>query len=208
MKQFMHEHDLNLDAGALCLDFANTVEWHASDHPDDRLHDYADLIDWAETIGLIPADRAKQLRQEARRQPEDAALAFERAIELRETVYRLFANYTGQGVFDEADLAQLNESLKETMSHMQIVPTAEGFEWSWTGSSNDFGQIVWPAVRSAGDLLTSETLDRVRQCADDRGCGYLFVDMSRNRSRRWCSMESCGNRAKAQRHYRRQKEVQ
>jgi len=51
--------------------------------------------------------------------------------------------------------------------------------------------------------LTSEELDRVRECADDRGCGYLFMDTSRNRSRKWCDMRGCGNRAKAQRHYRR-----
>ena len=71
-----------------------------------------------------------------------------------------------------------------------------------------FDRILWPVARSAGELLISDKLDRVRQCADDRGCGYLFVDTSRNRSRRWCSMESCGNRAKAHRHYQRQQKGQ
>jgi predicted RNA-binding Zn ribbon-like protein len=64
---------------------------------------------------------------------------------------------------------------------------------------------MWPVVHSAAELLTSPHLDRVRQCADDRGCGFLFFDTSRNGSRRWCSMESCGNRAKARRHYQRTK---
>jgi predicted RNA-binding Zn ribbon-like protein len=50
-------------------------------------------------------------------------------------------------------------------------------------------------------LVTSKEIKRVGECADDRGCGYLFIDTSRNHSRRWCSMEACGNRAKAQRHY-------
>ncbi|MFN2104362.1 MAG: CGNR zinc finger domain-containing protein [Candidatus Promineifilaceae bacterium] len=202
----MHEHDLNLDAGALCLEFANTVEWHASDHPDDRLHDYAGLIAWAEGIGLLAADRADRLREAARAEPEKAGIAFHRATELRETIYRLFASYAEQGVFEEGDLAQLNEGLGETLAHARIVPAAGGFEWGWTEAGADFNQILWPVLRSAADLLASDTLDRVRQCADDRGCGYLFVDTSRNRSRRWCSMESCGNRAKAQRHYRRQKQ--
>ena len=60
--------------------------------------------------------------------------------------------------------------------------------------------MLWPVAHSAAELLISDDLDRVKQCADDRGCGWLFVDTSRNRSRRWCSMESCGNRAKVQRH--------
>ena len=71
---------------------------------------------------------------------------------------------------------------------------------------NNLERVVWPVARSAADLLTSDLLSRVRRCEDDRGCGYLFIDTSRNRSRRWCSMESCGNRAKARRHYARQKD--
>jgi len=61
-------------------------------------------------------------------------------------------------------------------------------------------------VHDAAGLLTSEKLDRVEECADDR-CGWLFLDVSRNRSRRWCAMEDCGNRAKARRHYKRKRAV-
>jgi predicted RNA-binding Zn ribbon-like protein len=68
--------------------------------------------------------------------------------------------------------------------------------------------MLWPVARSAADLLTSaEELARVGQCADDRGCGWLFFDTSRNHSRRWCAMKDCGNRAKARRHYRRQRKA-
>jgi predicted RNA-binding Zn ribbon-like protein len=63
--------------------------------------------------------------------------------------------------------------------------------------------MLWPIAREAANLLTSKDIKRMGECADDRGCGYLFFDTSRNHSRRWCSMESCGNRAKAQRHYQR-----
>ena len=65
-------------------------------------------------------------------------------------------------------------------------------------------RIFWPIAHSAVDLLTSEDIDRVGQCGDDRGCGWLFFDTNRNHSRRWCRMEDCGNRAKAHRHYHRQ----
>ena len=198
----------DLDSGALCLDFANTVEWRNSDDPDDHLNSYGDLASWAEAAGLVLADRADQLRSLAERQPEKARVAFDRAIQLRETIYRFFAAYSEKGVSDAGDLAHLNAALRESMAHAQVVPSAEGFAWGWTESEGGFEQVLWPIARSAGELLTSDKLHRVSQCADDRGCGYLFMDTSRNHSRRWCSMESCGNRAKAQRHYERQKKEQ
>ena len=204
----MHTETFDLDAGALSLDFANTVEWHASDQPDEYLNSYADLIAWAEAAEIVSEDRADQLRHMAEKRPEEAGVVFDRAIQLRETIYRIFADYSGQGGFHADDLALLNEALSESMSHLQVAASAEGFAWGWTESPESLDEMLWPVVRSAGELLTSEKLDRVSQCSDDRGCGYLFVDTSRNHSRRWCSMESCGNRAKAQRHYKRQQEAQ
>jgi len=202
----MHAETFDLDAGALSLDFANTVEWHASDQPDEYLNSYADLIAWAEAAEIVSEDRADQLRQLAEKRPEEAGVVFDRAIQLRETIYRIFADYSGQGGFHADDLALLNEALSESMSHLQVAASAEGFAWGWVDSRPRLDEVLWPVVRSAAELLTSERLDRVSECADDRGCGYLFIDTSRNRSRRWCSMESCGNRAKAQRHYHKRKQ--
>jgi predicted RNA-binding Zn ribbon-like protein len=104
------------------------------------------------------------------------------------------------------DLAVLNDVLSGALPYMVVTPTWDGFAWDWIDRPDDFDQILWPVARSVSELLTSPHLDRVRKCADDRGCGYLFLDKSKNRSRRWCSMGSCGNRAKAQRHYERTKE--
>jgi predicted RNA-binding Zn ribbon-like protein len=197
----------DLDSGALCLDFANTAEWHASDDPDDKLDNYNDLVAWAETAAILPVEQAHQLREMAARQPEKAQAAFDKAIELREIIYRLFAAYAEQKTFSEADLAALNKVLSEAMSKVLVLPATAGFGWGWAANGQSLEEILWPVARSAGELLTSDQLERVRQCADDRGCGYLFVDTSRNRSRRWCSMESCGNRAKAHRHYKKQKQA-
>jgi predicted RNA-binding Zn ribbon-like protein len=128
---------------------------------------------------------------------------FERAIQLRETIYRIFSFLAANRSVALDDLAFLNEALSKSLAHLRITSSSTGFSWDWSDTSETLDQVLWPIVRSATELLTSKDLERVRQCADDRGCGYLFIDMSRNRSRRWCSMESCGNRAKAQRHYRR-----
>jgi predicted RNA-binding Zn ribbon-like protein len=199
----MHTDSFDLDAGALSLNFSNTVEWRNSDHINDKLANFADLITWAEAADILSAERADELRRLAENQPEEAAAAFARAIELRESIYRLFADFTGEGTFNSADLALINQAMGESLSHLKLVPSAEGFDWGWTGGADGFEQILWPVVRSAGELLISDQLPRVRECANERGCGYLFVDTSRNGSRRWCSMESCGNQAKARRHYKR-----
>ena len=110
-------------------------------------------------------------------------------------------------LFQEAirrpDLAALNAALSKVLANACLVPAEDGFAWAWGGEDAALRRVLWPIVRSAAELLTSDKLDRVGQCAGD-SCGWLFLDTSRNRSRRWCEMEHCGNRAKARRHYRRQ----
>jgi predicted RNA-binding Zn ribbon-like protein len=69
---------------------------------------------------------------------------------------------------------------------------------------DELDRMLWPVARSAADTLTSGDLKRVRRCAR-QGCDWLFVDTSKNRSRRWCSMSMCGSRVKAGRYYRRVK---
>lgn len=196
----------DFDAGAICLDFANTVEWHDSDQPQDWIKEYTDLVEWSAQGGLIPAGRADHLCQLAQEQPAGAKAAYTWAVQLRKAIYRLFADYATTEQVDDRDLAILNEGVRTAYANLNMVPTPAGFSWEWLDRPDDFHQVWWPVARSAGELLTSTELDRVAQCADDRGCGYLFYDTSRNRSRRWCSMDSCGNRAKARRHYRRQKQ--
>lgn len=204
----MSTDSFDLDAGALCLDFTNTLEWRNSDDPVEHLKSYADLLSWAEAAGVLSPETAQVLRRAAQKKPEEAVATHTYAIVLREAIYRLFASRSGEGLFDAGDLALLNQAIEEALSHLHVVRADAGFGWDWARGANSFEQVWWPVARSAGDLLTSEMLNRVHQCADDRGCGYLFVDTSRNHSRRWCSMESCGNRAKAQRHYQRQQQAQ
>jgi predicted RNA-binding Zn ribbon-like protein len=191
----------DFDSGVLCLDFANTVDWHASPNPIEKLNDYLDLVDWGEDAGVLSTREAGQLRHMAEQHPEDAAAVLKHALNLRETIYRIFTAIGGKRPVDPADLSILNAVLPEALSRMQIVATTKGFDWRWVKSQDTLDAMLWPVARSAADLLFSDDLDRVRECADDRGCGYLFIDTSRNRSRRWCSMASCGNRAKAKRHY-------
>jgi predicted RNA-binding Zn ribbon-like protein len=85
------------------------------------------------------------------------------------------------------------------MSHLRLVPGRDRVEWAWSGERL-LDDVAWRVARSAADLLTTADLALVRECAADT-CGWLFLDRSRNRSRRWCDMNVGGNRAKVRRHY-------
>src|SRR5579884_2172286 len=102
------------------------------------------------------------------------------------------------------DLKLLNMRLSEAMAQARIVPDTQGYKWDWVRDEQALDRILWPVVRSAADLLTSEKLPDVRACAAE-DCRWLFLDISKNHSRRWCDMQTCGNQAKARRHYQRAK---
>lgn len=188
----------------LCLDFANTVDWRTAAQPHESLTSYADLVAWGQRTGIVPEGRARRLLEESARGPAQAAAVLERATALRKAIYRVFSAIAAGCAPEAADIATLNSALTETMSRLQLSWTTNGFAWRWTADEDALDQVLWPVVRSAAELLTSAELDRVGVCAGD-GCGWLFFDTSKNRSRRWCSMQDCGNRAKARRHYRRRR---
>ena len=186
----------------LCLDFSNTVEWRAREHPQESLTSYADLVSWGLDAGIVTNKEARLLLREARRRPDEASAALERAVSLRESIYRIFSSVAAKRRPKKEDLEILNDALAEAMAHARVVQAGAGFAWDWAGRERALEGILWPVVRSVAVLLTSGDLERVRECAGV-GCGWLFVDVSRNRLRRWCDMKSCGNRAKARRHYER-----
>ncbi|WP_119068253.1 CGNR zinc finger domain-containing protein [Aggregatilinea lenta] len=189
----------------ICLDFANTNEWHASAHPTEHITSYADLVAWAAQAGILPDETAQAALARAEAHPAEAQAVLAHAWTLREAIYRIVVAIIEGGSVADGDMAILNETLASTLPRAQLVATDHGFEWGWDVRPGALDAMIGPVARSAADLLTSEDRGRIGQCADDRGCGWLFYDRSRNRSRRWCSMESCGNRAKAKQHYERER---
>ena len=194
---------MNLIGGALCLDFTNTVGGRRDTGViEDKLNGYSDLIAWSRHTGTLTEAEARNLTREAARRPAEANETFERAIALREALYRIFTALTEGSSPKAADIAVLNVELSQALAHSELVAAGEGFTWSWSHRRDALDLVLWPIARSAAELLTSPDLARVRECAGD-SCGWLFVDTSKNRSRRWCDMSDCGNRAKARRHYAR-----
>jgi predicted RNA-binding Zn ribbon-like protein len=156
---------------------------------------------WARSINLLPDRTVQQLLRAADQHPAEAARVLDRAVALREAIYHIFVAVAGGRSPATSDQATLNAELSHSMSKSRLVWNKANFDWGRQGEDGDLDQVLWWILRSATSLLTSEDVKRVGVCADDRGCGWLFFDTSRNRTRQWCSMRGCGNRAKARRHY-------
>jgi predicted RNA-binding Zn ribbon-like protein len=197
---------LELVSAELCLNFANTVGNHKSDEPNERITTYQELVAWSRHVGILSDRVAKQIVREAALRPEEARQVLDRTIALREAIYHIFAAESSGVAPQAAEVAILNDALSSAMARARLARTEDGFVWNWTREEGGLDQMLWPITRSAADLLTSDDLDLVRECANET-CGWLFVDTSKNHSRRWCSMSDCGNRAKARRHYARAHKV-
>jgi predicted RNA-binding Zn ribbon-like protein len=193
--------NLKLLGGRLCLDFVNTLDWRGTDSPQEFLKTYDDLIQWSRHAGICSLPESGKLSKMAEQLNAEAKKALNRSLKLRETIYRLFAaGIANQKPLNE-DLAFFNLNLSRSMKNSQIVPTADGYAWDITGNQTNLDWILNPIIRSAAEILVSDERNKVKACAD-AACGWLFIDVSRNRSRRWCDMQDCGNRAKATRFYK------
>lgn len=196
-------HNLELVGGHLCLDLANTVSSRADGPGRDYVRSYDDLVDWSEHAGLLRAEEADHLRAAATAEPGEATAVLRRAIALREAVYRAFAGLVAGHQPSDADLETSNAELAAALAHLRLGRGNTGFAWVWQADGDALARMLWPIARSAAELLTSDDLPRLRVCAGE-GCDWLFVDLSKNGSRRWCTMAACGSRSKARRYYWRQ----
>jgi predicted RNA-binding Zn ribbon-like protein len=193
---------VDLVGGKLCLDFANTFEPRLGDHQSDYLASYAEVVRCTSHAGSLSEEEAQLLLLEAEDKPSEAMAAFERAVALRETVYRVFSAVARGAEPESSDLDALSAAHLEALAHCHIMRTAEGFGWARVASEDKLESPLWPVVFSATGLLTTGDLTRVKECPpEEGGCGWLFYDMSKNRSRRWCDMAECGSRVKMRRYY-------
>ena len=190
--------------GQLALDFANTVNWHAAPYPGELLTDYGRLLAWGEQTGAIAATSASDARAAAARDPQGATAALARGVALREAIYGLFSARAAGRALPAADLAALNDALAATLPQLRVVASDADLLWGWEDGAVDLSRPLWPVVRAAADLLTAPDCALVRECAGD-DCGWLFLDTSRNHTRRWCDSRDCGNRARVRQHYARQR---
>lgn len=192
-----------LTGGALCLDFVNTL----GDRPravEEHLNSYRDLLAWSRQAGVLGESDRTRLGEVANAAPGRAASALQTAVELRETLFAIFSALAADERPEALSLDHLNAALGDASIHLRVEDSGSSIGWVWEMVPDRLDSMLWPVVRSAADLLTSDEAQWVRQCAS-LTCSWLFVDRSRTRRRRWCDMKTCGNRAKVRRHYLKKK---
>ena len=195
---------MNLIGGALCLDFTNTIGWRVGSDSDEKLYDYEDLVVWARHVGTLSARQGKELLERAASEPARARTVHRQALALREALYRVFSSLASGNPPQPGDVAQINVAVADAYQHLRLAALGDSFAWEWHEADGSLDLPMWMVARSAADLFVSPELGRVRECAGEK-CDRLFLDASRNRSRRWCDMAECGNRAKARRNYARRR---
>jgi len=180
--------------GRACLALVNSIVWRRSEAPIEVLTDYGRLAELIGEAGWL-ADTAG-LERAAAADPVAAERALARAVALRETLFRLFSAVAAGEPADEVDRQSLNDAMAEALPHVRLDRELKGI-WD-DPTALDLPR--WQAAASAGRLLTVEDLSRVKQCPGER-CGWVFIDDSRNRSRRWCEPNQCGNRERVRAYY-------
>ncbi len=196
-------YEFELTGGAPCLDLVNTVDQRPQASRRDNLESYADLVDWAEQSRLLSRGEATALRRAAASRPAEARQALEQMKSVREALFALFSARARGREAPASALESLNRALARAYARLELVPGQPSFRPRFACEPTDLGRLLFPVLRSAYELLTSAPdLERLRLCAAET-CDWLFLDRSKNRSRRWCDMSVCGNRDKARRFYRR-----
>lgn len=192
--------------GSLCLDFVNTRTSHFDPAAREYLAGYADLVEWlAGCEGGLDARTATRLAVVARAHPRRAAAAFAHARSVRDLLQRVFAARARGRAPAPADLEALDHEAAAALAHRRLEP---GAHWHWRWDDDDaLERPLWQVLASAVELLFDGEPTRLKQCPAPDGCGWLFHDTSKNRTRRWCSMRMCGNGAKARRFQRRRRDA-
>jgi predicted RNA-binding Zn ribbon-like protein len=204
------ERRFKFRGGVPCLDFVNTLAWRLTERPVEYLDSYEDLLAWGRQAGLLTPKETEVLSGWAATDSEGARATLSRAVALREAVHRVFSAAIAGEPRDESALSTLNRELSEALSRLRVAPAAgDAYVWAWARGGEDGGgppleRPLWPVARSAAELLTSPKLSRGKVCGGD-GCGWMFLDESRNASRRWCDSRDCGNRERVRKYLARKR---
>jgi predicted RNA-binding Zn ribbon-like protein len=183
------------------LDFVNTLDNRFSETgPDELLPAYADLLRFAAQSRLLSADQARKLTRDTGGREAQRVLAS--AIELREALAAvLYARKDGAKLAAAQVATQvpiLERHFQEMAVHRALRTAKSQLVWSWAGQEQQPEIPLWKLAEAASDLLVSTEAERVKECGDPT-CRWLFLDTSKNHTRRWCDMKVCGNRMKARR---------
>jgi predicted RNA-binding Zn ribbon-like protein len=197
----------DLDTEDLAIRFVNTMAWRLREPSEERMSSPSALLDWLRTSGMAEVKEINAIARDWKKRPQAALEIYETALRLREAIYNILIARIRCEAPSEDALAFFNVMLSKSGPALRVERRGE-FLWRRRSIEGCAADLLMPIVFSAIELITGVRAAKVRQCQDDRGCGWLFVDDSRIQNRRWCSMGDCGNRAKSQRHHERVRQRQ
>jgi predicted RNA-binding Zn ribbon-like protein len=187
---------LRVVAKRAALDFVNSIDPRQGTRTIDYLRNYTDLAAWGARAGVASPETRSRLTRLARENPAKAGQALENARQLREALYRIFSRIAVDRRPSASDLELLRMAFQEGLGRAKLEHHGRRYRWQL---DHDLESIRWSVARDAVAMLEDDDLRRLKLCPGNN-CGWVFLDTSRNGTRRWCSMAGCGNRTKARRH--------
>ncbi len=183
---------------ALAFDFANTCSGRGGARRVEHLHSADDVLLWAHHTKILAHARTGTLRRRLRRDPALARQLLRRALELRDVVYRIGRALSARAPLRRRAIERLGYIHAHCLACAHLTPVRGVYAWTWESARFPVAAILGPIALSAVGVLSQTDLSRIKQCPG-KDCGWLFLDRTKNRARRWCEMEVCGNRAKQKR---------
>lgn len=187
---------MRLVGGNLALDFVNTRVGPPGAAPDDDvLTGYPELIAWGVYAADLTDADATALRRRARDDAAGADATFLRALGTRDYLDGIFQSLAARRRPESTALDRLRDDEADALAHARL-DQGSGFAWTWR-DDHSLARPLRPVVHAAVGLLTTAAMERIKRC---EACSFVFYDESKNRSRRWCSMEDCGTAEKMRRY--------
>jgi predicted RNA-binding Zn ribbon-like protein len=188
--------ELDLVGGNLSLDFANSINSRIA-----PVHDYLasdGLLAWAGQAGMVSIEGARTIEEPAAMDRSGIGRALSVANGLREAIYSTFSAIAAGAPPPSSAARRVLRAYGRAVVHGALADGPDGPRLQWSLASNP-GAVLDPIAFAAGELLLARDRPPIKECP---GCGWLFLDRSRNGSRRWCDMQVCGSRDKMRRYHR------
>ncbi|MBV9560325.1 MAG: CGNR zinc finger domain-containing protein [Bradyrhizobium sp.] len=205
--RFSHGSPQSFDREDPAIRFVNTVAWRLRQPSEERLPSAETLLAWLAAARFCDHRTLDDFKDQFARSPRKASRFLTRARRLREAIYQLLLARIRRRKPPATALKAIEDHLAMKTGGLALAASNARFDRLQVASVRDADALLQPIAWSAACLLMSPRAARLKQCQDERGCGWLFIDESRLQNRRWCSMGDCGNRAKAHRHYHRRAEA-
>lgn len=186
-----------LHAGHPALELVNTLDLRFSANAKELIPAYSDLLRLTAQLRLLTADQARKLTRTI--DAKDAQRVLASTVELREALAAVLYGRIDGGKPPAERVETLEKHFHAAALQRRLVAGNSHLVWTWSGAEQQAEIPLWKLAQAASDLLVSSDAQRIKDCGDPT-CRWLFLDLSKNHTRRWCDMKTCGNRMKARRY--------